>query len=62
MAYEYAPFTPALRALIRTGKNHMIAGQIQLGSGEGMISLQRCIDRLVAEGKITPEAAEIYGK
>ncbi len=62
VAYEYAPFTPALRALIRSGKNHMIAGQIQLGSGEGMISLQRCIDRLVSEGKITHEAAEIYGK
>lgn len=62
VAYEFAPFTPALRALIRTGKNHLIAGQVQIGMSEGMISLQRCIDRLVQEGKITQEAAELYGK
>lgn len=62
VAYEYAPFTPALRALIRTGKTQLIQGQIQIGLGEGMISLQRCIDRLVREGKISQEAAELYSK
>lgn len=62
VAYEFAPFSPALRALIRTGKNHLIAGQVQIGLSEGMISLQRCIERLVADGKITQEAADTYGK
>lgn len=62
VAYEYAPFTPSLRALIRTNKQHLITGQIQIGAGEGMISLQRCIERLVREGKITQETAEMYAK
>lgn len=59
VAYEFAPFNQALKSLIRTGKNHMIEGQVDIGIGEGMISYQRCLQNLYNSGTITKEVYEL---
>lgn len=59
VCYEFAPFNQALRALIRTGKNHLIEGQVEIGKSEGMISYSRCLKSLYDNGKITKEIYEL---
>lgn len=59
VAFEFAPFNQAMRSLIRTGKTHMIEGQVDIGIGEGMISYQRCLQYLYNSGKISQEVFEL---
>ena len=59
VCYEFAPFNHSLRALIRTGKTHLIEGQIEIGKSEGMISYQKCLESLLNRGRITKEVYEL---
>jgi twitching motility protein PilT len=60
---ERVPAVEVLRAnygvatLIREGKTHQLATQIQLGRDEGMIPLERSLVDLVRAGRITRETA-----
>ena len=57
--YEYAPFTQSLKALIRTGKTHLIEGQIEIGKADGMISYQKTLNSLYDSGQITKEVYDL---
>ena len=46
-----------VRALIREGKTHEISSYIQSGKSHGMHSLNDSVERLVREGKVSPEEA-----
>lgn len=46
-----------VRALIREGKSQEISNYIQSGRRRGMHTLNDCVERLVREGKVSPEEA-----
>jgi twitching motility protein PilT len=56
-AVEVLRGTYAVAALIRDGKTHQLATQIQLGKDEGMIPFERSLVDLVRAGRITRETA-----
>ncbi|NJN14278.1 MAG: hypothetical protein HC813_01065 [Planctomycetes bacterium] len=56
-AYEILQVTPAVAKLIRDGRSHQIASQIQLGRRHGMIDLDTRLREMVAEGQITADTA-----
>ncbi len=60
VAAEVLFTTPAVRNLIREGKSHQINNVIQTGKEANMISLDKTLAKLVMEGKITLESAEMY--
>lgn len=59
-AYEIMKVTPAIRNLIREGKNHQIISQIQTGRYHGMQTLDSSLLDLAKEGVISKENAFLY--
>lgn len=56
-AVEYMVDTPAIRSLIREGKEHQLYNSIQTGQGFGMQTMDTALAKLCIEGKITRESA-----
>jgi twitching motility protein PilT len=56
-SFEIMKGTPAIRAVIREGKTHMIYNLIQSGADEGMIVLDQYLAQMVRNGVVTYEAA-----
>ena len=56
-AVEILMATGAIRNLIRTGQDHQIRGHISTGRAEGMMTMEQSLADLVANGRITREAA-----
>ncbi len=59
-AYEIMLVNPAVRNLIRERKVYQIDLVIETSLQEGMISLNRCLARLVKDKEISIETAELY--
>ena len=59
-AYEIMIVNPAIRNLIREHKVYQIDLVIETSLQEGMISLNRCLARLVKDKEISLETAELY--
>ncbi len=60
LAAEILYGTPAVRALIREGKTHLIDNLIQTSGELGMVNLETSLSVLVREGVITAETALNY--
>lgn len=58
--FEILLNTPAISALIREGKFHLLPSKIQTGGQEGMISQAKALAKLFQEEKITRHMAEKY--
>jgi twitching motility protein PilT len=56
-AVEVLNVTPAISNLIREGRTHQIRSYLQSGRGEGMISMDQCLARLVRAKKIGRQVA-----
>lgn len=56
-AYEVMIATPAIRNLIREGKNHQIDTSIQTGAAYGMHTMDTSLINLYKRGEITKEMA-----
>lgn len=59
-ATEILIATPAVRTVIREGKTHMIDNIIQTSAEVGMKMLEMDLARLVKEGKISLDVAQMY--
>lgn len=60
LATEILFAVPALRAMVREGKAHLIDSLIQTSGEAGMISMESALAMLVREGLITLETAQNY--
>lgn len=58
-AHEIMIGTPAIRNLIRENKIPQMYSAIQTGQSIGMQTLDQCLEKLLAQGKITKEEARI---
>ena len=56
-AYELLVSTPAVANLVATGRSNQIYSAMETGKGLGMCTLDQCLARLVAAGKIPVETA-----
>lgn len=56
-AVEYMVDTPAIRSLIRDGKEHQLYNSIQTGHAFGMQTMDTALARLYIEGKISRDSA-----
>jgi twitching motility protein PilT len=54
--------TVAIRSMIREGKTHQIANDIQTGAKLGMQSMDYALAQLAREGKVDPDLAEAKAK
>ncbi|HRF59204.1 MAG TPA: type IV pilus twitching motility protein PilT [Fimbriimonadaceae bacterium] len=54
-AFEVMAATPSIRTLVRDGKTHQLYLDIQTGGEMGMQTLDGCLLKLIAEGKIDYE-------
>jgi len=61
-AYEILHVTPAVAHLIRDGRTHHLASQLQTGRRQGMIDLDARLEEMVAEGLIARETALRHAK
>jgi len=59
-AVEIMMATPAIRNLIRTGKDHQLRSHISTGRGEGMITMDQSLAELVRTGRISRETASAH--
>ncbi|MEW5921997.1 MAG: type IV pilus twitching motility protein PilT [Bacillota bacterium] len=59
-AVEFMVDTPAVRNMIREGKDHQLYSAIQTGQAQGMQTLDRALHDLFRAGKITRETALEY--
>lgn len=59
-AFEILKNTPAVANLIRENKPSQLPSMIQMGSAQGMISLDQYLSKLVAQGKISRDIANIH--
>ncbi len=59
-AFEIMRVNPAIRNMIRTGKVKQLDAEIYAGRSEGMITMDASIQKLLAEGRITSEVAQLY--
>lgn len=59
-AFEIMIANDAIKSLIRENKGHQIDSMIQIGRGEGMISLTASLASLVKTGKVSRMTAEAY--
>jgi len=59
-AFEILVATPAVRNIVREGKNYMIDNVIQTGSDLGMITLEQSLAMLVKTGRVLEEVAMSY--
>lgn len=60
VAVEYMADTPAVRSLIREGKEHQLYNAIQTGHSYGMQTMDTALARLCITGKITRQSAAEY--
>ncbi|NLM09185.1 MAG: type IV pilus twitching motility protein PilT [Clostridiaceae bacterium] len=60
VAVEYMVNTPAIRSLIRDGKDHQLYSAIQTGHSYGMQTMDAALVKLYQSGKITREIALEY--
>ncbi len=60
VAVEYMVDTPAIRSLVREGKEHQLYSAIQTGQALGMQTMDSALIRLYNSGRITKEAALDY--
>lgn len=56
-AHEVMVTNPAVKNLIREGKNHQIQNLIQTGSKQGMLTMDSCLAELCKQQKINKETA-----
>ncbi|WP_263322468.1 type IV pilus twitching motility protein PilT [Endozoicomonas sp. Mp262] len=61
-AHEIMLGTSAIRNLIREGKIAQMYSSIQTGQALGMQTLDQCLEKLIKQGLITPEAARDKAK
>ena len=61
-AYEILHVTPAVAHVIRDGRTHQIAAQLQTGRRQGMIDLDARLEEMLASGLIDREAALRHAK
>ncbi|HEX5136621.1 MAG TPA: PilT/PilU family type 4a pilus ATPase [Planctomycetota bacterium] len=61
-AYEILQVTPAVANVIREGRTHQIASQLQTGRRAGMIDLDARLEEMVAEGLIDRATAAAHAK
>jgi len=59
-AVETMMATPAIRNLIRTGKDHQLRSHISTGRGDGMITMDQSLAELVRVGRISRETASAH--
>jgi twitching motility protein PilT len=59
-AVEIMMATPAVRNLIRTGKDHQLRSHISTGRGDGMITMDQSLAELVRAGRISRETASAH--
>ena len=59
-AFEMMPVTPAIRTMIREGKNHQIDGLLQSSTGKNCFSMDSSLLSLYRQGQITRETALTY--
>ncbi len=52
--------SPAVRSVVREGKTHQLDNIISTSFDQGMISLERALAKLVADGKVSKEVARSY--
>ena len=57
VAYEILFATSAVRNLVREGKTHQILTVIETSAQSGMISMDKCLARLVRQGQVVSEQA-----
>lgn len=60
LATELLFAVPALRAMIREGKTHMVDNLIQTSGELGMMNMETSLSTLVKQGKISLETAQNY--
>jgi twitching motility protein PilT len=60
LALEVLYVNPAVRSAIRFGKIESIDTALQTGKRDGMFTLDDDLCRLVGEGKISPQVAQLY--
>ena len=60
LAAEYMIDTPAVRSLIREGKEHQLYSAIMTGKGQGMQTMDQALISLLMQGKISVDAAQQY--
>lgn len=60
VAVEYMVTTPAIRNLIREGKDHQLYNAIQTGQNYGMCTMDQSLVRLYKQGKISYESLYEY--
>ena len=59
-AFEILVGTPPVQALIREGKTAMLQSQLETGAKDGMITMQKSLETLYSEGKISLEEMQSY--
>jgi twitching motility protein PilT len=59
-AVEVMMATPAIRNLIRTGKDHQLRSHISTGRVDGMITMDQSLAELVRAGRISRETASAH--
>jgi len=59
-AVEVMMATPAIRNLIRTGKDHQLRSHISTGRNDGMITMDQSLAELVRSGRISRETASAH--
>jgi twitching motility protein PilT len=60
LSLELLFVNPAVRAIIRESKTHMIDNLIQTSGEQGMVNMETSLAILVREGKISLETAQQY--
>ena len=61
-AFEILRFTPAVRSLVREGKGHQIGAAMANGAQDGMRTMEKAVQELVASGLVAEDDAKPYLK
>ena len=59
-AFEILVGTPPVQALVREGKTTMLTSMLETGAKDGMITMQKSLEILYSEGKISLEEMQSY--
>jgi len=59
-AFEILVGTPPVQALVREGKTAMLQSLLETGAKDGMITMQKSLETLYSEGKISLEEMQTY--
>ena len=57
-ALEVLRVTQAAAHLIREGKTPQLVSVMQTGAEVGMVTLEKCLQRMVGQGRVTRQAAD----